>query len=132
MEKSPRPFYTDNIQKRRKEAFAWAKAMVTAMEYQIILHSELGPRPGLLILPEGPGAGQAQARLLGCRSVLRAVWLSPDRCRLTGALSSIMGPIPFEAELPLASEPFSCIAHTGKGDIPLTGAKLEREETKQL
>ena len=47
-------------------------------------------------------------------------------------MSDIMRPMPFEAELPLASEPFSCIAHTGKGDIPLTGAKLEREETKQL
>lgn len=90
--------------------------------YQIVLHSPMGPRRGTLRLL--PGGGQALMDLLGCRSRLTVEPAEGGRCRLTGRLESAMGPIAFAAEVP-PEEAFDCVAHTGKGDMRLTGEQME-------
>lgn len=85
----------------------------------------MGPRRGVLHLL--PGSGQARMDLLGCRSQLAAEQTAPGRCRLTGRLESVMGPIDFAAEVP-AEGSFDCVARTGKGDMRLTGERMEGNE----
>lgn len=93
--------------------------------YRITLHSPMGPRRGVLHLL--PGSGQARMDLLGCRSQLAAEQTAPGCCRLTGRLESVMGPIDFAAEVP-AEGTFDCVARTGKGDMRLTGERMEGNE----
>lgn len=93
--------------------------------YEITLHSPMGPRRGTMTLY----AGGAEVALLGCESLLAAEETVPGRCRLTGRLRSPMGPIGFAAEFETEPGVFDCTARTEKGDMRLTGTRMERSET---
>ena len=93
--------------------------------YQITLHSPMGPRRGTLEIVDGR---EAVIKLLGFRSGLAVRRMEQDRICLTGNLDSIMGKIRFETELTVRDGAFESLAHTGKGDMRLTGRRVDDME----
>ncbi len=93
--------------------------------YQITLHSPMGPRRGKL---EIVNDREAVVELLGFRSGLAIRQMGSGRLRLTGDLDSIMGKISLETELTIRDGIFDSLAHTGKGDMRLTGRLAENME----
>lgn len=93
--------------------------------YQITLHSPMGPRRGTLELVNDR---EAVLELLGFRSGVGVCPMDGGRLCLKGALDSIMGKISFEAELTIRDGAFDSMAHTGKGDMRLTGRRTDDME----
>lgn len=92
--------------------------------YQITLHSPMGPRRGALELLDGR---QAAVTLLGYRSLVETQRLEGGLVCLTGRLNSIMGDIQLDVSLRVENGRFDCLAHTGKGDMRLTGRRVEEQ-----
>lgn len=93
--------------------------------YQITLHSPMGPRRGKL---EIVSDREAVLELLGFRSGVAIRQMDGGRFCLTGNLDSIMGKIGFETELTIQDGTFDSMAHTGKGDMRLTGRRADDME----
>jgi len=91
--------------------------------YQIILHSQLGSRPGVLVLPSGGADGPAYFSVLGFENQLDAWQSAPGQWSLRGRLASVVGDISFEAQFSPENGRFACTAHTSKGTIPMTGER---------
>ena len=93
--------------------------------YQITLHSPMGPRRGRL---EIVNDREAVVELLGFRSAVAVRQMDGGSLRLMGDLDSIVGKIGFATELTIRDGAFDSLAHTGKGDMRLTGRLLENME----
>lgn len=93
--------------------------------YQITLHSPMGPRRGTLELL---GDGRAIVELLGFSSLFKAERPDAEHLRLTGQLDSVMGKIELRAEMVILNGSFDSMAHTGKGDMRLTGSRADGTE----
>ena len=93
--------------------------------YQITLHSPMGPRRGTLEIVDDR---EAVVELLGFRSEVAVRRMDSGQFCLTGDLDSIMGKIAFETELTIRDGTFDSLAHTGKGDMRLTGRLAENME----
>lgn len=99
-----------------------------SISYQITLHSPMGPRSGHLELPAVPECHLAVVTLLGFRSQVTAEQPVPGHYCLKGQLDSVMGAFDFEADLSPQDGQFDCIAHTGKGNMRLTGVQAGKEQ----
>ena len=71
---------------------------------------------------------EAVVELLGFRSAVAVRQMDGGCFRLMGNLDSIVGKIGFATELTIRDGAFDSLAHTGKGDMRLTGRLLENME----
>ena len=92
------------------------------IRYDIVLHSAMGPRRGTAEILDGQTAAVS---LLGRRSLLSLFRTEDGACRLSGMLDSVMGAIPIQADIRVENGQFRTLAHTGKGEMPLTGTRKE-------